>query len=253
MIWGIIQRVMAWKQTLKYLVGFVLLIMAVPALALAAESSSSNYQLNEVFFGSGGELNACSTTYCSKQSAGEQTVGNTKGNAYQAQAGFNTDRSPYIEFVVSNTNTNLGTLTATSTKTATSSFSVKSYLSHGYSVINASDPPTNGDYQMNSLALPTPSNPGQEQFGINLTANTNPIVYGANPVQIPSSSFGYGVVTADYSIPNSYKYTKGDIVAQSVSSSSTTNYTVSYLFNISNVTPGGTYVFRHVLVATATY
>jgi hypothetical protein len=60
----------------------------------AQQSSSSSYQVNEVFFGTGGELNACSGSYCSKQSAGELTVGNTKGTAFQAQAGFNTDRIP---------------------------------------------------------------------------------------------------------------------------------------------------------------
>lgn len=231
----------------------VLGLLLVPAVALAAQSSSSNYQVNEVFFGSGGELNSCSSSYCSKQSVGETTVGNSSSTNYQAQAGFNTDRTPYIQFVVSNTNINLGTLTANTAKTANSTFSVKSYLSHGYAVINASDPPANDTYTMNALTVPTGSVVGSEQFGINLVANTAPATFGADPVQVPDTSFSFGQVAADYSTPNSYKYLKGDTVAYSTASSSTTNYTASYLFNISNVTPGGQYVLRHVLVATATY
>ena len=228
-------------------------LLLLPAVALAAQSASSNYQVNEVFFGSGGELNACSTSYCSKQSAGETAVGNTASANYQAQGGFNTDRTPYIQFIVSNTNVNLGTLTATTTRTVNATFSVKAYLSHGYSVVNASDPPSNNSYTMQALAVPTASAAGTEQFGMNLVANTLPTNFGANPAYDPDNTFSFGQVTADYNQPNMYKYQKGDIVAQSNSSSSATDYTISYIFNISNVTPGGVYTMHHVLVATATY
>jgi hypothetical protein len=225
----------------------------VPVIVLAAQSSSSNYQVNEVFFGAGGELNACSASYCSKQSAGETAVGNTASANYQAQGGFNTDRTPYIQFTVSNTSINLGTLTATTTRTANATFSVKAYLSHGYSVVNASDPPTNGAYSMQALAIPTASSTGAEQFGMNLVANTSPSTFGADPQYVPDNTFSFGQVAADYSQPDMYKYAKGDIVALSNSSSSATDYTISYIFNISNVTPGGNYSMHHVLVATATY
>jgi len=50
-----------------------------------------------------------------------------------------------------------------------------------------------------------------------------------------------------------YKYLNGDVVAFSTQSSSYTNYTISYIFNVSNVTPGGSYLFHHVLVATSTF
>jgi hypothetical protein len=243
----------AWKQTLKRAALCLLMLLAAPVVASAAQSSSSNYQVNEVFFGSGGELHACSTNYCSKQSAGETAVGNTSSPNYQAQAGFNTNREPYIEFTVSNTTVNLGTLTPTTTRTANATFTVKAYLSHGYSVINASDPPQNDSYTMQALTTPTASSVGTEQFGINLVANTSPTTFGADPQYIPDNTFSYGQVSADYSSPNLYKYVKGDTVAQSVSSSSDTTFTISYIFNISNVTPGGAYSMNHVLVATATY
>lgn len=249
---------LAWKQTAKLVLAIALVVVLAPAVASAscgsgAQTCSSGYQVNEVFFGSGGELHACSTSYCSKQSAGETAVGNTASGNFQAQAGFNTNREPYIEFTVSNTNIDLGELSASTTKTATATFNVKAYLSHGYQVVNASDPPVNGSYTMQAITVPSASSAGTEQFGINLVANTSPVTFGANPVKLPDSTFAYGQVDSQYSAPNNYKYTKGDTVAYSTESSSDTEFTVSYLFNISHVTPGGEYTLHHVLVATATY
>ena len=232
----------------------VLLLGSLPVVALAAQSASTNYQVNEVFFGSGGELDACSTSYCSKQSAGESTVGNTASANYQAQGGFNTDRAPYIEFVVSNSNIDLGALSTATTKTANATFSIKTYLAHGYTVINASDPPSNNGYIMQAISsVPTASSPGTEQFGMNLVSNTSPVTFGANKAYRPDSTFSSGLVAPDYSNQNMYVYRKNDVIAYSDSSSSYTDYTISYIFNISSVTPGGTYEMHHVLVATSTY
>jgi hypothetical protein len=243
----------AWKQTLKLsLVGFIGLIM-LPVSVFAVESASTNYKVNEVFFGSGGQLEACSGSFCSKQSLGELTAGRTASPNFVAQGGFNTDRLPYLEFTVGTTNVDLGELTSTTTKTTTATFNVKAYLAQGYVVTNASDPPKNGSYFMKNLTIPSAPAVGTEQFGINLVANTSPVAFGANPTQEPDSTFGFGQATADYSSPNLYKYAKGDVVAQSSLSTSYTNYTVSYLFNISNVTPGGSYLMQHNLVATATF
>lgn len=243
------------KQKLAFLLlsGFLLSAAIMSPSTFAVQSSSSSYQVNEVFFGSGGELHACGTAYCSKQSAGDLAAGNTSSTNYQAQAGFNTDRTPYIEFATSNTNVDLGDTNPNSTNTTTSTFSVKAYLSHGYSVVNASDPPQNNSYTMQTITIPSASAAGTEQFGMNLVANTSPTTFGANPVQTPNNTFSFGQVTADYSSPNLYKYVKNDAVAYSTASSSFTNYTVSYIFNVSHITPGGAYLLRHVLVATATY
>jgi hypothetical protein len=221
-------------------------------IAHAAQSASSSYQVNEVFFGTGGELHACSTTYCSKQAAGEATAGTTTGTAYKAQGGFNTDRTPYLQFIVNSSNTDIGVLTTGSTATATGTFSVKNYLSSGYSVITASNPPQNGSYTMNALSSPAASTTGTEQFGMNLVANTSPAL-GANPVQVPSGTFSFGQAASGYNTPNQYKYVAGDVIASSSQSSGQTDYTISYIFNIGTSTRGGTYTFNDVLVATATF
>ena len=245
-----------WKQKSLIIFAAVFVLLAMPSIAMAAQTASPNYQVNEAFFGAGGELNSCSGQYCAKQSIGELATGKICSNGaygYCAQAGFNTDRIPYIEVTVSNTNVDLGTLTPSTTKTANSSFEVKSYLSQGYSVVNASDPPKNGSHTLAPLATPTASIVGDEQFGINLTNNTSPITFGSAPQQDPDASFSFGQASANYGTSNFYKYAKGDSVALSNSSTSITDYTVSYIFNVSNITPGGQYNFYHVLVATATF
>jgi hypothetical protein len=243
----------AWKQTWKLLLGCLLAMLCVPAIALAQNSASSNYQVTETFFGAGGSLNACSTNYCSKQSIGETAVGNTSSTNYQAQAGFNTDRQPYLQFDVSNTDVDLGSLSTTSTKTTTASFTVAAYLAHGYVVANASPPPSNNSYTMTAPSTATASVAGTEQFGINLVANTSPTTFGANPTFEPNSTYSFGEVNSDYDTSNLYSYVQGQVVALSSKSTSQTTYTISYIFNISNLTPGGVYTFHHVLVATATY
>jgi hypothetical protein len=231
----------------------LLLALAFSGAAYAAQSSSANYQVNEVFFGSGGALNDCSASYCAKESAGETAVGNTSSTNYQAQAGFNTERTPYLQFVINTGSQNIGTLSTGSTTTATASFSVKAYLSSGYVVQVESPGPANGSYTMLSPSTPTASAAGTEQFGMNLVANTSPVTFGANPNQAPSSAFGYGVAGSNYNTPNFYKFTNGDTIASSAKSSGETDYTISYIFNISNVTPGGIYTLNQVLVATATF
>jgi len=242
------------RQTIKRSLLVLSLILGFPITAYASSlSNSSNYQVNEVFFGAGGALNDCSSSYCAKESLGETAVGNTKSTNYQAQAGFNSNRNPYIQFVVNNSNTDVGGLSTGYTSTATSTFSVKSYLSDGYQVVTVSNPPVNNSYYIHNLTSPTTASAGTEQFGMNLVANTSPITFGANPVQVPSSTFSSGAASSGYNTPNYYKYTPGSVIAYSNISSGETDFTISYIYNISNITPGGLYTFKDVLVATSTF
>jgi hypothetical protein len=247
---------MKWRfRATSFLMVLCVLVLASP-LAWAQQSSSTNYQVNEVFFGSGGDLQDCSTNYCAKTSAGETGVGNTTSTNYQAQGGFNTDREPYLQLNVSGGSTDLGYLSTATPKTTTATFLVKAYLAGGYIVQTNGDPPTSTVPpfpQLHTLSSPTASSAGTEQFGINLVANTSPTSFGAAPVQVPDSTFSFGSVASGYNTTNLYKYVKGDTIAQSTRSSGETDYTISYLFNISNSTVAGLYSFKQVLVATGTF
>lgn len=256
------------KQTIWRL--FVVMFLMVPflspmiilQLASAAPTySSTNYGVDEVFMGAGGLNDASSASYRARASLGDTGVGNSGSANYQAYGGFTTTPDPYLEFVVTNPNTDLGYITPSATATTTATFSVRTYLASGYNVVNASDPPVTGAgatlHYLNNLTTPTASATGTEQFGINLVANTAPASLGGgvskNPQQVPDASYSFGTAAAGYNTANQYKYVKGDTVAQSTKSSGTTVYTISYIYNISAVTPAGEYVLLHSLVATSTY
>lgn len=240
----------------------------IPLVASAEQSSSPNYQVNETFFGTGGELDASSTNYKSKQSAGELTVGALRSATYAAQAGFNTDRMPYIAAATVTPTVDIGVLDASRPNVGTAQFWVKAYLADGYVVQSYGGPPSNGSHTLATSSSLFSSISGTEQFGINLAANNTiagamtgtPLTsvgsFGSAPTQYPdypTDPFGFGQVDSDYSTVNSFRYIEGDAIAYSSRSSSDTTYTISYLFNISRVTPAGTYTMAHSLVATATY
>jgi hypothetical protein len=226
-----------------------------------AQYSSSNYKANEVYFSSGAGTGS-STNYQSQQSLGSLGVGRFGSASFQSYPGTITPQYPYLEFAVNATSTNVGVLSTTAPTTTTGSFYVKTYLASGYVVTNASPPPKNGSYTMSALTSPTTSSVGNEQFGMNLVANNScpqsgmPASLGADPVQVPSGSFSFGAAGANYATPCQFEYKWGgsaDTVALSSSSSGETDYTISYLYNISSLTPGGKYNFDHILVATSTY
>ncbi|HEX5796825.1 MAG TPA: hypothetical protein VFX86_00360 [Candidatus Saccharimonadales bacterium] len=238
------------SKIISLVTAFVLCALPVGVLA---QTSSPNYRIEESYFGVGGELDASSPGYRAQQSVGETTVGNTSSTNYQANAGFNTKEEPYLEVYVTGGSTDLGDLSPSSAATTTSTFYVRAYLASGYSVIMASDPPSYGAEQIDPLSTQTASTPGVEQFGINLRANTSPITFGADPSQAPDSSFGFGYAAPGYDTANVYRYIKDDVIARSDKSSGRTDYTISYIYNISNLSPAGLYVFTQDLIVVGTY
>lgn len=240
-----------------------LAFMLVPIRAYAQSSSSPNYRVDQTIFGTGGNLDAQSTNFRSRQTAGELTIGQTDSTNFRAFAGFNTTDEPYIEFVVTGTNIDLGYLDDAATSTAEAQFYVRAWQASGYVVRTESDPPTNPSgvtNQIDPMTTPGAPTPGTEQFGINLVANTCPTpatdcsgTLGQDPQQSPDATFSFGEAAANYDTADTYTYNKGDIIARSLSSTSVTLYTISYIFNIDENTLAGEYTFRHILVATGTY
>ncbi len=247
------------KQTLvrTSLIGLLLGILIIPGIVVRVQAAptyvSPSYGVDEVFFGAGGVNDASSASYRARASLGDTGVGNSASSLYQLYGGFTTTEAPFLEFVVNAVNVDLGVQNTSSATTGTATFTVKAYLASGYVVTTISDPPKNGSYTIANMATTTTSTPGTEQFGINLRANTSPSTVGANPVQLPDASFSFGQVSADYNVPNQFKYVKNDVIAYSDKSSGITQFTMTYLMNIKSTTPGGTYVMDHNLVATGTF
>ena len=242
------------------LVGIVASPIVFMQMAYAAPTYTSNsYGVDEVFMGAGGANDMSSTTYRGRASLGDTGVGNSASGSYQSYGGFTTTSDPFIELIVNPVNTDLGYLSNTATSSTTTSFTVRTYLASGYVVVNGSNPPTSTSattHTLNALTTPTAPSIGTEQFGINLVANTVPAGLSgtsANPAQLPDSTYSFGVAAAGYNTTNLYKYVKGDTIASSPSTSGNTQYTVSYIYNISDSTPAGEYKFNHIIIATSTY
>lgn len=241
------------KQKTITLVYIFFLVLS-PYTAYAQRYSSPNYEVDQIFLGTGSENDMSSTNYRGQATVGDLGVGDYNSLNYRAYAGFNTTDAPYLEFVVTGDNIDLGYLDPGVTSTGTGNFYVRAWQASGYVVRTESDPPTYnpGGHQITPLGTPSAPTTGTEQFGINLVDNATPDI-GANPQQVPDNTFSFGAASAGYDTPDLFKYVKGDIVAESNRSSSVTIYTVSYVFNVGEFTEAGEYQFNHILVATATY
>jgi hypothetical protein len=254
------------KKITGILLAVVLTIAGYPSLALA-QSSSPNYRVEESYFGIGGNPGASSTNYGARQSGGSLGAGSAASDDYRAEVGFNTPSEPFLEMYVTGADVDLGDLDDTTPSIASAqaedcdcSFSVRSYLSSEYVVITASAPPTNesGDELQAKSSQGNPSgSTSVEEFGINLVDNSSPDV-GANPANQPDDSFADGEAASGYEIADQFKYVIGDIVARSPAVASNpgigkTDYTITYMAKISNITPAGFYEMRHDLIAVPTF
>lgn len=239
------------------IIGFALLV----AVSIAdAQGSSSNYRIDESFIGPGSNLNATSTNYQTapgQQGLGASGVGtgayqNSSTN-YGSQAGPITTNDPSLTCQVTSSNISFGSLSTSTTATGTATFSVLNYTSSGYIVQIIGSTPKTGSYSLAAMSSNAASSTGTEQFGINLVANTSPSTFGSNPVQVPSSSFSYGVAATNYNTANSYRYVSGETIAKATKTSGETDYTISYIVNVSSTTAGGSYTGNEVLVCVGTY
>lgn len=241
----------------KFVFGVILIVLCGPTGMAFAQYTSPHYQVNETFFGAGGDLQDLSPNYQAKTAAGELGIDHAVSANYQTYSGFNTTDKILLEVAVSGGVFDLGALSLTQTKAITTTFTVRDYLSSGYVVKIGGDPPTNGNHALCPMGWDLTNCPqttaiqGKEQFGINLAANNialpnGPGAFGSNPVQVPDTTFGFGTAVADYGISNDFVFVPieshpSEIVAQSSVSSGITQYTLSAIANISKTTPGGFY------------
>lgn len=232
-----------------------------------AQSSSTNYQVNEATFGTGGEIDASSTNYGAQSSVGGLGVGDASSTNYDANTGFLTQNEPYLEMTISGPNVDFGTLDPTAYSSADSqggtcncTFSVRTYLSSQYVVSTVSNPPTseNNDVFTAKATQAVPSSDQNvEEFGINLVANTSPTI-GANLSNVPDNSFADGKIATGYATANQFKYVVDDIIASSAATANTsatgqTDYTISYIMKPSRNTAAGLYTMIHDIVVTPTF
>ncbi len=224
------------------------LVMALPVYGQSLQSS--NFRFDESSIGTGGMLQANSPNYSATSATGDIGNGTGESTNFQLTAGSRTTPDPTLTFAVINSTANFGTFSPSGTATASASFAVSNYTTYGYVVQVLGGTLKNGVHTINGMATTGPSQPGIEQFGINMVANTSPSSFGANP---NNGQFGHGSVPGNYSTPNEFRYVNGETVAIATKNSGQTIYTMSYIVNVAQLTPGGIYTSDQTLVVTGTY
>jgi hypothetical protein len=238
-------------------------VLSLPGAALAQLQTSTSYSMNESQIGGNGLFNSGSTSYQINpvsddggESLGASAVGNSSSTSYQTNAGFDTTEQPGLMIVLNSPSVNLGTLSQSLATFATATFDVRDYTSYGYVVQIVGSTPSNSGHNLTALTTDTASSAGTEQFGINTVYNTV-AGRGANPVQVPSSAFSFGVAGDGthnyYTQSDKYRFNSGETIASSPKTSGDTTFTVTFLANMSTTTPGGVYSGNLDLVATGTF
>ena len=131
---------------------------------------------------------------------------------------------------------NFGEFSATQTRSAQTQFLLATNAANGYSVYVDGPTINSGLHVIPNLTAQDVSRPGTSQFGINLTANTTPVVGAV--AQGP----GVGAVSAGYATANRFKYVPGDVISRAVTTTDLRRFTVSYIVNIARNQPPGIYV-----------
>lgn len=142
----------------------------------------------------------------------------------------------------------MGTLSPKDTLTAQSQMAVGTNASQGFVITANGSPMAAGTSVIASPSVPTPSQPGTNQFGINLVENTAPAI-GSDP----EGTWANAVPAADYSIPNEYKFVSGDVVAYSPNVSLMRKFTVSYILNSNKDLRAGVYTTTVTFIASGRF
>jgi hypothetical protein len=227
----------------------ILIYMATPVLADPLRSS--NFVFQETSLGGTGQLSAQSANYQTLGTAGGILgLGTSVSNGYQFEGGNITTNDPALSFIVNGGQVSLGSFSAAVAATSTLTFTVLNYTAYGYVVQSLGTAPTNGSHTIANMSSTGPSQTGVEQYGINVVANTSPVSFGANP---DHGQFGFGSAATNYNTPNNFRFVSGETIASAPKSSGQTTYTISYLVNVSSITPGGQYAGAQTVLVTGTY
>lgn len=241
---------MAWRYAQVIFGVGLLLVFSMPAFTSAQSPQSSNFRFDEGVIGTGGMLQSNSANYTARGATGDIGIGNSQSTNFQVNSGTNTTPDPTLTFAVLTSNANFGTFSPTTTTTASASFAVINYTTYGYVVQLIGGDLKNGTHTIPGMSTTSPPQTGIEQFGVNLVANTTPSSFGANP---NNGQFGQGSVTGNYGTPNEFRYITGETIALATKNSGQTIYTMSYVVNVAQLTPGGEYTSDQTLVVTGTY
>jgi hypothetical protein len=246
----LVRMIITVKGMCVFLLVMAYFLFCSSTVGLADTLKSTNFQFEETALGGSGLIGSQSANFQATSSTGILGLDISASTNLQVEAGNLTTNDPALSFAVNNGNISFGSFSAGAASTATTTFQVINYTSYGYVVQIIGTAPTNGAHTIAPMASTAPSQAGTDQFGINLVANTSPVSLGANP---DHGQFGFGSATTNYGTSNNYRFVSGETIASSPKSSGQTIYTISYIVNVNNLTPGGNYNANQTLICTGTY
>ncbi|MFY9228153.1 MAG: hypothetical protein WAO28_02400 [Candidatus Microsaccharimonas sp.] len=148
------------------------------------------------------------------------------------------------------------------TATAQSQMSASTNAGSGYAITVNGPTLTSGGNTVTAMGSPAVVARGVSQFGLNLKANTlvtasKPAGFGIE-VAVASNGTNYrGQATTGYNTADTYKFTSGDVVADSANGGAGGTdaqiFTVSYIVNVPGSQPAGTYTTTLTYICTPTF
>ncbi|HUD07862.1 MAG TPA: hypothetical protein VMQ52_02180 [Candidatus Saccharimonadales bacterium] len=139
-----------------------------------------------------------------------------------------------------------GDFSSLKTSAATSMMEVGTNANSGVVITVNGTTMTSGSYVIKNLASQTANTIGTSQFGLNLRANTNPVI-GNDPAG------GSTMLATAYDVSNEYQFNSGDLVAYSPGPTNLAKLTVSYIVNISSSQTVGIYDTTLTYICTASF
>ncbi len=157
--------------------------------------------------------------------------------------------NPTLTLAISSASVGLGTLSTSAPATGSHTLAVASNATAGFIVSYNGITLTSGTDTIAAYSASSSSVAGTAGFGINLKANTTPVV-GAAVTQTAGTC---GIAT-NYGGVNSFSYVAStSTTVTNVTAPADCTYTVSYVANISSVTPAGSYSAPITWIASGTF
>lgn len=197
-------------------------------------------------------------TYPTSDASGSPTDSGGLAMMILPPSTINAEVPPYLLFCLGesitgfdcNTTTepfsDIGILGPTVTGAAQSQMVIATNAENGYSMWVAGGTMTSGNNVIPAMAGGG-SVKGSSQFGINLRANTDPII--GQDVVGP----GVATITPSYNQQNQFRYQSGDTLATTTAPDDYRKYTVSYVVNVADSQPGGVYATTLTYIALANF
>lgn len=193
--------------------------------------------------------------------SGGGTVNDSSGLAFviNADLTISTQVPPHIDLCVGVTvvgsdcstvvgdTIDLGILKTNATATGTSQFMAATNADNGYTITLSGSTMTSGNNLITPLNSLTTSNPGINQFGMNLRKNTVPNI-GAEPTGV-----GTAAPIGNYAIPDNFTYKSGDVIVSVAGPDNFRKFTATYIINIDDKQPAGFYATTVSFIALGNF